>query len=283
MIVIQAALFFILFWFLLGLIRYGLAVLRAKPLCRTPRGSDPLVAACLGDSITYGTISCSYLSVLRHREALRGWSLRNGGGNSWQVPHLLSRLDQLLTCHPDVVVICIGTNDLYQEYGLFNKSYGAALRDHVEKRKAHFRRDLEDLFLEIRDRLGPGTPLAILSIPPLGEDFASPVMSLVKDFNRIIEEAARNHDVTVLPLFDVIQDACLEHNEKETPVFMKIRTEVVGAIIKHFWFFLPFDRLSEFNQFLFHVDYLHLNYRGASAAADLVEEYLVSLNPQCPS
>lgn len=278
MILLLLGLILLILWLCLAVIRYLAVAATVSPPTKRAREEEGLCLACLGDSITYGVISASYVNLLRKRSSLKKWAIHNGGMNSWRVSDITSRLDTLLACRPDVVTCCAGTNDIYQEYRFFQTLEGEELKKQVKRREERFRRDVEDLIRGIRDRLGD-IPLAFLTVPPLGESFSHPIMGLIRDYNAILQEVCREKKVTLLPFFSVLQDLCLEHPRIDTPSFKGIRRTVVCSNMKRFFFFFSYQQLSEYNQLSLHTDFVHLNEKGAALAADLIEGYLTSLHP----
>ena len=71
--------------------------------------SDKKIIACIGDSLTHGNIGQNWVDYLRHQFP-NDIFLNEGinGNTAWQV---IQRLDPILQCQPDLIILLIGTND----------------------------------------------------------------------------------------------------------------------------------------------------------------------------
>src|SRR5512146_3284028 len=72
----------------------------------------PRTVVCLGDSITRGQISASFIDQLEQRLAGQGLRFINSGVNGDLAYNVLRRLDDVIEIKPDVVILMIGTNDI---------------------------------------------------------------------------------------------------------------------------------------------------------------------------
>ena len=83
--------------------------LRAQDYLNSNVKSDKRIIACIGDSLTHGNIGQSWVDYLR-QEFPNDVFLNEGinGNTAWQV---IQRLDPILKCKPDLVILMIGTND----------------------------------------------------------------------------------------------------------------------------------------------------------------------------
>ncbi len=265
----------ILGWCLLGFFRYLFFSWRAGPFAQSPPLGGRPAAAVLGDSITYGTISYPYFKNLRWDPRTAAWDVRNGGRNQWRVQDLKARVDILMRCQPAAVIIAIGTNDVQKAYRLLNSGRGEAVQQRTEQALSVFQQDLEELIQAIRVRAGEDVSLALMEIPPLGEDYADPVMSLVKDYNKGIAAAAEKMNTALLPVYSEMQDLCFEHYERRPPLSSWTATlSVFRAVVLRYLFFLSFDQIASLGQFCLHVDSVHFNRKGGSLLEEKMAEYL---------
>ena len=71
--------------------------------------SDKKIIACIGDSLTHGNIGQNWVDYLR-KEFPNDVFLNEGinANTAWQV---IQRLDPILQCQPDLIILLIGTND----------------------------------------------------------------------------------------------------------------------------------------------------------------------------
>ena len=82
---------------------------RAEEYLKTKEYKNKKIIACIGDSLTHGNIGQSWVDYLRE-EFPNDVFLNEGinGNTAWQV---LQRLDPILQCTPDLIILMIGTND----------------------------------------------------------------------------------------------------------------------------------------------------------------------------
>ena len=92
---------------------------RAEEYLKTKEYKNKKIIACIGDSLTHGNIGQSWVDYLRE-EFPNDVFLNEGinGNTAWQV---LQRIDIILQCKPDLIILMIGTNDAL---GSFDKDSG---------------------------------------------------------------------------------------------------------------------------------------------------------------
>jgi lysophospholipase L1-like esterase len=156
------------------------------------------LVVCAGDSTTQGVASADWVSLLHDELRPRGFLFVRTGWGGFLSHSLLLRLDSIIGCRPDVVVVMIGTNDVM-----------ATTSD--AWRESYSRQDLPEIptietyrawLGEIVRRLRAETSarVALLDLPPIGEDLDGAFNERVSSFNEVIREVAAEHDVEVLPL-----------------------------------------------------------------------------------
>ena len=77
-----------------------------------PPAHELKTVACLGASLTAGSVSADYVEMLAARPALAGYRFLNHGVNGDVAWRGLQRLDKVIADQPDAVTILIGTNDV---------------------------------------------------------------------------------------------------------------------------------------------------------------------------
>ena len=243
-------------------------------LVRGPAARRGAVVVCAGDSITHGRVSVNYVDILSRRLSPRGFTFVNAGVNSELAWNLGLRLDRIIRCDPDVVTVLIGSNDAnatlsasaehryMKEMGLPRKPDSAWFRDNLGA---------------ICDRLKAGTHarVALLSIPPMGEEPGSAAYVRAAEYSRIIREVAAAHGVDYLPLNETMTRQ-IEARGVTPEVLYRGDPEptMYRVLARHYLLRQSYDDISDSYRFLFLTDLLHLNTRGASTVADLVGGYV---------
>ncbi len=240
------------------------------------------VAVCAGDSITHGRVSVNYVDILSRRPSIKGYCFVNAGINSELAYNLRLRLDDIIRCDPAVITILIGTNDA--NASLNKKAARRAVSEMNLPRKpdrAWFRENLAALCSRLKS--GTKARIALLSIPPIGEEPGSESFLRATEYSRIIREVAAEQKVDYLPLNETMSRGIQGRNvmpelryegDTEMPLYL--------VLARHYLLRQSFDEISEGYRFLYLTDFLHLNTRGATAMADLIEEYINEGNPPTP-
>lgn len=238
----------------------------------SPRGT---VVVCAGDSNTHGRVCVNYVDMLSGRLSPQGFTFVNAGVNSELSWNLLLRVDDIIRCDPDFVTVLIGSNDA-----------NGTLSDRVARRQvkemelprkpdaAWFAENLQALCAILKEKTR--ARVALLSIPPIGEDVESRAFRRAAEFGGIIQKIARDEGVAYLPLneklVECIGRSCLRpklvyDDGGEAPMY--------AALVKRFLFGKSFDEISRGNGFAVLTDLLHLNTAGAATAAALIEEFIL--------
>lgn len=229
---------------------------------------------CAGDSITHGVISANYVDMLATR--LPDWDFSNAGINSELAYNLAERLDPIIALEPAAVTILIGTNDVNSTFGLRSALGYYALHRFPERPNLLFFR--ENLTLVVRRlKKESGARIALLSIPPLGEDPQHYAWLRTEEYSAVICEVAKTEGLDYLPL----RERLVAYLEAVPPghalPFQKFGSAQNRAGRAHLLFGKSLDEISAANGFHLLVDGIHLNTHGAAIIADLIEAFLRSL------
>jgi lysophospholipase L1-like esterase len=238
------------------------------------RGRAPTtrtLVVCAGDSITHGVMSADYLALLRSRLGGRGYQFVNAGINGNLAWNVLQRLDDVIACRPDAVTLLVGTNDVLGTLGpSWETTYRRQQHIPVTPTLAWYVENLRGIV----DRLmaETGARLAILDLPPLGEDLASEVNDRVRAYNAALREVAAAAGVPVLPLHDRL---VAQLPEGHTPPPFEGRRDLMGsALVRRLVLRRSWNEVSEAHGLALLTDDVHLNERAAAVVAELVEGWL---------
>jgi lysophospholipase L1-like esterase len=233
---------------------------------------------CFGASLTSGTVSFNYLDLLSARPALKDFEFINHGVNGDLAWNGLQRLDKVIQDDPDFVTIMIGTNDvnatLSERNWIRYKSF-----NHLPTRPTleWYEQNLEEIVVRLKKRTE--AKLALLSLSPIGEDPAHEAYRKVEQYNKVVRRIAHDQEVDYLPLHEEMVAYLLTHegDRADLPPMLQYRDglhNTANALGLHSTG-LTWDEVSERNGLLLLTDTLHLNSKGATIVADLIEGWLL--------
>jgi lysophospholipase L1-like esterase len=269
------AILLVLEWVVVRYIRY---------LVRRPAPDNPLecareklcagkrVVVCIGDSITRGEVSYNYVDLLQERLG-DGYEVINAGINSELSYEALQRLDQVLACEPAMVTVLIGTNDanasIVDEGALWT----------MQHRRLPFKPSIgwyEENMEAIVERLQRETRahIALLSLPPIGEELGSQPVRTTRWFSEVVRRVARRYRVAYLPVFEQMTDYLTEHPPAEKLEHENWQWHSVKAIFESKILGVELDEIAQEQGLVLHSDMLHLNSRGANMVVDLIENWV---------
>ena len=231
------------------------------------------LVVCAGDSITHGVMSADYLGLLRGRLGGDGYEFVNAGINGNLAWNVLQRLDDVVACRPDAVTLLVGSNDVLATQGPpWEPMYRRQQHIPVTPTRSWYVENLR----EIIDRLlaETGARLAILDLPPLGEDLDSEINGRVGEYNAALREIATEKGIPVLPLHDRL--VALLPADGTPPPFEGRRGLMGSAIFRRLVLRRSWDEIAEAHGLALLTDHLHLNDRAAAVVAELIADWLVS-------
>jgi lysophospholipase L1-like esterase len=235
--------------------------------------------ACLGASLTAGSVSADYVEMLNARPALADFRFLNHGVNGDVAWKALRRLDPVVAEQPDAVTILIGTNDVNATLSERN------LRHYIEFYKIPVTPTLEwyeeNLHAIVR-RLQAETNarLALISLAVIGEDLAHEANQRIEIYNEAIRRAADALGTAYLPLHEKMIAYLRAHEADRAalPPRLDYRDGLINinnAVALHATG-LSWNEVSRRHGLLLTTDGLHLNETAAGMIADLIGEWVVS-------
>jgi len=137
-----------------------------------------------------------------------------------------------------------------------------------------FRESLQEIVIRLQERTN--AKIALISIPPIGEDPDHFAFQLSSEYSNIIEEVARITGTTYLPFREKMLDYLKEHPGNPTYPFENANIGMIKASFKRYILRRDWDTIGKSKGFQLHIDYLHLNTKSASMLTNLVEEFIKS-------
>lgn len=235
------------------------------------------VVACIGDSITHGAVSASYVEMLEKRLGSLKFTVINAGVNSELAYNALARIDEVIRCNPDYVTVLIGTNDANASLSETNTArYVRAMKLPRTPDREWYRENLTQICRRLRS--DTSAKIAILSIPPIGEKNGSPEMVRSIEYAAVAREVASAEKTAYLPLNETMAAHLAQHKSTAKHPYSSIDSVMYAGVFKHFILRKSYDTISHDNGFLLLTDFLHLNSRGAGMVADLIEGFVREAN-----
>ncbi|MGV9926892.1 SGNH/GDSL hydrolase family protein [Nocardia rhamnosiphila] len=220
-------------------------------------GDDRPVVVAAGASMTRGTLGADWVGALRESAEFGGHRIVNAGVNGNTSADLRDRLDtDVLACRPDAVIVLVGTNDVRGDIGL------DTYRDNLTA---------------IVDRIAAaGTArVALMSLPPLGEDPGDEINRRLAGYNRVIAETATRTGSDYLPLHERIAGLVRQHGDPSARYDFGF-TLAFTAAAQHYLFGRSWDQVAHSRGSDLFVDSIHLSDRSGAEVVDLTGDWLAT-------
>ena len=174
---------------------------RANDLSKELSLKSGRVIACIGDSLTHGNIGECWVESLRN-EYPRDTVLNEGinGDVVWQVNN---RIQSIINCNPDIIILMIGSNDAMAS---FNKKSGGRYKSKNNLPEIPTFENYQKLLPKLLDKLNGTSKIALCTLPPIGENKDSAINEHVKIFNDFIELTAKNKNIDLIPVSNLLWD-----------------------------------------------------------------------------
>jgi lysophospholipase L1-like esterase len=241
------------------------------------RGGAPgrRVVVCLGASIVHGKVSVDFVELLRQRLPARDYAFVNAGVNGELAYEALQRIDSVIACDPDFVVILVGTNDVLatindQVKGLQMRSKHLPCEPCIEWYGENLGQIMTRLCEQTRARVG------VCSLPVLGEDLASPANRRVAEFNALVGRVAAERGAAYLPVHERQVEYLTEVGRTHGRECTGSPVPVMAAGVQHFLFGQSLDTISHCYGLALTTDMIHMNSYGAAIIADEIEKFLLA-------
>ena len=246
---------------------------RAEDYLKNSHQPNKKIIACIGDSLTHGNIGQSWVDYLR--EEFPNDIFLNEGINAnttWQV---LQRLDPILKCKPDLIILMIGTNDAL---GSFDIDSGLRYKKNNNLPEVPSFEKYKEQLLELIDKIGLSSKVVLCTLPPIGENKDSLVNQHVKKFNDYIKVVADNKNLSLLPVSDSLwfeiqsrkYQLKFDYNPKSFPLLRRI----FGGIFHHYLLKQSWNDIAKAKGQWILFDQIHLNERGAEIVFKLAKKFI---------
>ena len=231
------------------------------------------VVVLAGDSITHGQIGENYVTMLSQRLDKEQFELVNAGVNAHLAWNLLQRVDEIINCEPDYVTIMIGTNDANASTSKEeSESYVKIMNLPQMPDQTWYRNVLQEIVTRLQEETA--AKIALISIPPIGENPDHFAFELSSKYSKSIEEMASMTGTTYLPFHEKTSEILKERPGSPTYPFERANIGMIKAVFKRYILRRDWDSIGEASGFQLHIDYLHLNTKAASLLTELIEDFI---------
>ncbi|WP_416677242.1 SGNH/GDSL hydrolase family protein [Candidatus Pseudothioglobus sp. Uisw_016] len=281
-------LIFILYLLIATVILISVAFLYVSSIAATPpKGrADDLskelslksgrVIAFIGDSLTHGNIGECWVENIRN-EYPEDTVLNEGinGDVVWQV---INRIEPIINCNPDIIILMIGSNDVMAS---FNKKSGERYKSKNKLPEIPTYESYQKLLLKLLDKLNGTSKIALCTLPPIGENKDSAINQHVRKFNDFIELTANNKNINLIPVSSLLWD---ELSKRTYPVksdydpnSLPIIRRIYGGMMHHYIFKKSWDEIAESKGQWLLFDQIHLGARAAKILFNVTKKYISSV------
>lgn len=224
---------------------------------------------CLGDSLTHGHVGADWVSPLRSRWSAGGVGVVNAGLNGDLAWNVGQRLERALAVEPEAITLLIGSKDAMGCHRAdrargYRRSKGLPqLPDH-----AFFEACLDSLLGRLAQT---GVPVAVLTLPPLGDD---PAQDPSGPANDALGEAVARHGLTLLDLRAALAPLTTPGGPPYAGGLLSLAGPMLGGVARHYTLGTSWDQLAGARGSRLFIDGVHFSDRAAAVVLDLVDGWL---------
>jgi len=228
----------------------------------------------VGDSATRGQRGYSYVKLLSQKLDKDAFALINAGVNRELAYNVLQRIDEVIEHNPDFVTVLIGTNDANASLKEENaERMMRRMRLPQKPTEEWFKENLLGIVAELQSRTD--AKIALLSLPPIGEDPNHVGVKRTGEYSQIIKDVSTETNVEYLPIHESMMEYLREHPSTPKKEFDSWRVLVYKSYFQKRLLFKSLDAISEANGFHLLVDFFHLNSKAADIIANHIREFLL--------
>ncbi|RSD27250.1 SGNH/GDSL hydrolase family protein [Mesobacillus subterraneus] len=231
------------------------------------------IVAVLGGDVVHGNISYNFVDDAARRKSCKDYQFINGGMNGSTSFDVLRRLDEVIACHPDYVVILVGMNDATVKIAPELAKRKINLSERNEKPSLLvYERNLAQIVSRLKAETS--AYIALMSLPVAGENLFSKANKEIDQYNEAIKKIAEMNNIFYLPFNEKLK-AYLKGKGRTRGRSLKNEAKLYEkAIVEHFVYGYSLDRIAHRNGYLLLTDGMHLNSTAGMMAAHQIELFL---------
>ena len=234
------------------------------------------VIACIGDSLTHGNIGECWVDGLRN-EYPEDTVINEGinGDLVWQVNE---RIESIINCDPDIIILMIGSNDVMAS---FNKKSGERYKSSNKLPEIPTFESYQKLLPKLLDNLNGTSKIALCTLPPIGENKDSAINEHIRKFNDFIELTANNKNISLIPISNLLWEELSKRTypvkSDYDPSSLPIIRRIYGGMMHHYIFKKSWDEVAKSKGQWLLFDQIHFGERAAKILFNATKKYISSL------
>ena len=231
------------------------------------------LVAVVGGDVVHGNISYNFVDDAARRRSCKDYQFINGGVNGSTAYDVLQRLNDVIACQPDFIVILVGLNDAAAKIAPDFAKKNLKLAEQLEKPSLLvYEKNLA--LIVSRLKAETSAKIGLLSLPVVGENLFSKANKEIDQYNEVIKRIAEMSNVSYLPFNEKLK-AYLKGKGHTRGRSLKNGMKLYEkAVIDHFVYGYSLDRISVQNGYLLLTDGMHLNSTAGMMAAHQIELFL---------
>jgi acyl-CoA thioesterase-1 len=237
------------------------------PDCGRPR------VLCLGASIVHGNLSYPWVDEA-HRRLQDQALLINAGRNGSLAYNTRKRLPHGLALRPRLVVVLVGTNDAVSTLSAQQAATFVRLMRLPRQPDLGWYR--ENLTAIVSTSRAAGAEVALVTLPPLGEDLASRENERLALYNQVIRAVAAEHSAHLLDLHTPLARALAGRPAPARPGPYRGLSNVIHVAARRHLLGLTHDAISARRGLHLTTDGVHLNERSGAVLVALVTDWVAA-------
>ncbi|HAX73564.1 MAG TPA: SGNH/GDSL hydrolase family protein [Firmicutes bacterium] len=232
----------------------------------------PLVV-CVGDSNTQGSLAFNYVEELPKLLPSNKFEFVNAGINGDLAYNVLERIDEIVACQPDYIILMIGSNDIIATLNKLNEMrYERKKHLPIKPNVEWFISNLTEVIQVLKTRTQ--AKIALVSIPVISEDLLSEPFQRSIKYSEEIRELANREGITYLPLNEQQVEYLLKHHKQPGEPYDSSLLVYFLPAFKHYVLKKSWDDISAERGLSLTVDTVHQNSKAARMLEQLVLSFL---------
>ena len=272
-IIILGILALLLIWLLYGFRSLGeLPLNNPKTYLKNKRDDGKEIVVLIGDSLTHGNVQPSWVNSMRKKMG-EDFEFINAGINGETTNDVLNRINEILSCDPNIATLLIGNNNLMGSFERNERNYKKSKQ--VEWSINGFENEYRMI---VKRLIENDIKLAVSSLMSYGEEIGSDEFERTREYSKIIKKIADEFSLYYIPLFEEIEKYLIEKGGNtnlpkiENDSLIMLQNFMIKKILlKQSW-----DKISTDSRFKVTLDHIHFNNYSANLMESMVSEFIKS-------
>ncbi len=231
------------------------------------------VVACVGASLVHGRVGASFVDVLAARLSSARFQFVNAGRNGDLAYNAKTRLDGVIACEPDIVVVLVGTNDVLASLDAHHgRAYRLAKKLPTTPTLGFYRENLTAIVDTLTRRTR--ARVVLCTLPPLDEGRDAGLVERVGQYNAVVREVAARTGAAFIPVHESVEAWLAQTPAGAAASFRVAVPRMLYATVAHYVLGRSWDAIAASHGYALFIDGIHAGERCASLLADPIERFL---------